>query len=176
MHLGCIHHYNLCFVIKNKQRYMVTKTIQLFQKAGLAVASGGYQYSEVANAFLSEGFTSNAGNTYFNAVRLIEGIFIKEDVGQGHTRTFLNGIKIYSIMDKTLIAERSYHCKFHSKLTVISEVQEMLYNIINESALKEGIKFDQNEVRRKIQEITIKCFNSDQRQLLQAINNKSLTA
>lgn len=154
---------------------MGANSLQLFQEAGLSVNSE-YNYSEVANAFLSKGFTSNAGNTYFNAVRLIEGISIKEEVGHGHTHTFLNGIKIYSIKEKVLIAERSYHCKLYSKLTVISQVQKMLFDVLKESVIKGGVNFDESAVKRDIQQITSKGFNTDQREMLHTIQGKSLIA
>jgi hypothetical protein len=154
---------------------MGTNTIQIFQKAGLS-KSGEYKYSEVANAFLSNGFTSTAGNTYFNSIRLIEGIIIKEDVGHGYARTFLNGIRIYSINDKAIISERSYHCKFYSPKIVLLEVQDMIFNILRQAAIKERIEFNSVEIKNHIQKITTRCFNSDQRELLQTIKNKSLIA
>ena len=81
--------------------------IQLFERHGLVNAN--LNYSEISNAFLTTGYTSMAGNTYFNSIRVAEGILIKEDVGEGWCKTFLNGIKIYSIKDKTLLADRSFH-------------------------------------------------------------------
>ena len=82
----------------------MTNSIAIFQKHGLV--NSNLSYSEVANAFLSTGYTSSAGNTYFNSIRVAEGILIKEDIGNGYKYAFLNGIKIYSIKDKTLIVDK----------------------------------------------------------------------
>lgn len=87
---------------------MQNNEIALFQKFGLAKNSN-FNYSEAVNAFIGNGYTSMAGNTYLNEIRLIEGIIIKNDVGHGHTYTFLNGIKIFHIESKKLICERKYH-------------------------------------------------------------------
>ena len=68
----------------------MNNTLTLLKKNGLI--NSNISYSSVANAFLSKGYTSTAGNTYFNSIRVAEGILIKEDVGQGYAHTFLNGI------------------------------------------------------------------------------------
>lgn len=51
-------------------------------------------YNPAKNVFLTQGWTSHAGNTYYRAVRGTNGIVIIFDLGQGYYHTFLNGITI----------------------------------------------------------------------------------
>ena len=93
---------------------MENNSLALLNKFGLA-KTGSFNYSDQSNAFLGNGFTSAAGNTYFNSLRFVEGILVKEDVGQGYSRTFINAIRIYDIKSKDLLCEKSYHCAYYSK-------------------------------------------------------------
>lgn len=140
-------------------------SVQLFKKFG--IVGTNYNYSEIANAFLSMGYTSGAGNTYFNSVRLAEGIVIKEDVGQGYCRTFLNGIKIYSIKDKTLLAERNFNCCFYSRSTVRNSASSMLLSTLRDAAKNMNYSFNENQAKRQIDLLLDKAFSEDQRTVLQ---------
>jgi hypothetical protein len=131
-------------------------------------------YSGQANAFLTNGFVSGAGNVYFNAVRLGEGIVVKEDVGQGYARTFLNGLRIYSIKEKKLLADRTFHCNFYSKEGVKAEIQNMLFQLLKEAAEYSGLRFDMIQSKIAIHSMVDEMFNTDQRQMLQQQNRKLL--
>ncbi len=52
-------------------------------------------YNAAKNVFLSQGYTSAAGNTYYKAIRLSNRLMVYYDLGQGYARTFLNGIKLF---------------------------------------------------------------------------------
>ena len=140
--------------------------IQLLEQVGI-VKTGGYNFSEIANAFLSTGYTSQAGNTYLNSIRLAEGILIKDSIGHGWYYTFLNGIKIYTIKDKVLIAEKYFHNRTYSKSGVRNEAMGMLYNHIVEAAKKEGVSISEPVVKARINQILDEAFNDDQRKILQ---------
>ena len=45
--------------------------------------------------YLTLGYTSAAGNTYFKAIRLSNRLVVYYDIGQGYARTFLNGITLF---------------------------------------------------------------------------------
>lgn len=139
----------------------MSKIPMIFEKYGLV--NSAVSYSEVTNAFLTSGYTSVAGNTYFNAIRMAEGILIKEDIGQGYARTFLNGIKIYSIKDKTLIADKTFHTVFYSPLKVKIEAKKMLMNLLQDAASHEGAYFDRQTTENAIEKILDMAMNNDQR-------------
>ena len=148
-------------------------TAVILKQFGLV--SGSVNYSENANAFLSTGYTSAAGNTYFNAVRFAEGILIKEDVGQGYAHSFLNGLRIYSLKNKELLAEGDYHCQFYSKAVVKSKSINMLLRVLREAASSEGVELDENLARKQITKIIDAAMNTDQRELLSQQNRKYLS-
>lgn len=140
------------------------KTMVIFEKYGLINST--VSYSEMANAFLTTGYTSAAGNTYFNSIRLAEGILIKEDIGVGYAHTFLNGLKIYSIKDKTLIADKAFHSLFYNPLNVTKEAKKMLMNLLEEVASQGNIFFDRLSAERTIDTVLKKAMNNDQRSMI----------
>lgn len=152
---------------------MNNNEIMLLNRFGL-VTNKGYQYSEIANIFYSSGYTSMAGNTYYNALRLCEGIVIKEDVGQGYIHTFLNGIRIFDISSKNILCEKSYHCQYYDKFFIKNEVVEMLKELLFDASKKCGLTLDKFEIARQIELVVRKAFNEDQRILLQTQSQKYL--
>ena len=52
-------------------------------------------YNAAKNVFLSQGYTSAAGNMYYKVVRLSNRLMVYYDLGQGYKYTFLNGIKLF---------------------------------------------------------------------------------
>jgi len=136
---------------------------------------GKLNFSESANAFLTNGYTSQAGNTYIGVLRFAEGIIIKEDVGEGYAHTFLNGLRIYSIKDKTLLADRSYHCYFYSKEKVQSEAKKILIELLEEAAEANGFKIDRHEAGKAIEKILDNAFNGNQLSIAENQMRKQLT-
>lgn len=152
----------------------MSNSMVLLQKLGISTNSS-LTYSEQSNAFLSQGYTSQAGNTYFNTLRLMEGILIKEDVGEGYRYTFLNGIKLYDI-SKNLLCERSYHCQVYGKSFIASEIKKMIKNLLFESCKKDNISIDANEVESHINKIVDNALNNDQRVIFNDFSQRYLTA
>ncbi|WP_166386818.1 hypothetical protein [Polaribacter sp. 11A2H] len=142
---------------------MNNKTV-IFEKYGLINST--ISYSEVANAFLSSGYTSATGNTYFNSIRVAEGILIKEDIGVGYAHTFLNGIKIYSIKDKTLIADNTFHSVFYSALKVKMEAKKMLMKLLEYTAIQENTLFDYYAAEKIVEKVLNQAIDSDQRTMV----------
>ena len=134
----------------------------------------GIRYSETSNAFLSDGYVSAANNVYYNAVRFAEGIVIKDDIGQGWAHTFLNGIKIYSLKDRVLLADRTYNNNQYSKEKVLRESREMLVKLIYDAAEKTGSKLNNAEVIQTVNRILTEAFKSNQMNLAQSQMKKLL--
>ena len=73
------------------------KSIELFAKKALpAFSASTFTYSAARNAFISTGYLSNAGNNYYEVLRLSKNLAIKYNIGEGICRTFLNGITIFA--------------------------------------------------------------------------------
>lgn len=60
-----------------------------------ALSGSSLTYNAEKNVYLTLGYTSNAGNTYFRAVRCSDRLAVYFDIGQGYAYTFLNGIKLF---------------------------------------------------------------------------------
>jgi len=123
------------------------------------------QYVERINAFINTGYTSLAGNHYFNMLRFAEGILIKEDVGEGYLHTFLNGIRVYSIKDRCLIADASFHNVIYSQETVKRQVKSMLLGILDEASKTQGFGYNLSEAKSIITKIIADAFELDQRNM-----------
>lgn len=154
---------------------MQTQEIALLNKFGIAKANN-FSYSESVNAFIGNGYTSMAGNTYLNEIRFMEGIVIKEDVGQGYARTFVNGIRLFDLQSKTLLCERNYHCTYYSQYHIKTEVIEMLSNLLNEAARKENLNFNSIDIQNHIEKLVDKAFSEDQRKMIINQSQKYLCA
>ena len=65
-------------------------------------------YVEEKNLFLTPGYTSSAGNTYFKTLRVTDHLVVVCEVGKGYAYTFLNAITLYCWdgNKKTLIGRR----------------------------------------------------------------------
>jgi hypothetical protein len=154
---------------------MQSNEITLFQKFGLA-KNGNFNYSEGVNAFIGNGFTSNAGNTYMNEIRLMEGLLIKEDVGQGYAHTFVNGIRIFDIKTKQLLCEKGYHKTYYSQSYIKSEVKAMLTDLLLTASREDRISINLLDVENHINMLVNNAFNIDQRQMLMQQSQKFLNA
>ena len=68
--------------------------IHLAAKALPTFSGGSLTYNAEKNVYLTLGYTSQAGNTYFKAARLSNRLAVFYDIGQGYCHTFLNGITL----------------------------------------------------------------------------------
>lgn len=65
-------------------------------KALPALSGESLTYNAAKNIFLTQGYTSVAGNMYYKAVRLSNRLVVYYELGQGYIHTFLNGIKLFA--------------------------------------------------------------------------------
>ena len=75
---------------------MMNTALQTIATKALPALSGEQvTYNAAKNVFLSQGYTSAAGNMYYRAIRLSNRLVVYYDLGQGYAYTFLNGIKLF---------------------------------------------------------------------------------
>lgn len=80
----------------NEKTTMMNTTLQAIATKALPALSGEQvTYNAAKNVFLSQGYTSAAGNMYYKAIRLSNRLLVYYDLGQGYAHTFLNGIKLF---------------------------------------------------------------------------------
>ena len=88
---------------------MMNTALQTIATNALPALSGEQvTYNAAKNVFLSQGYTSAAGNMYYKAVRLSNRLVVYYELGQGYIHTFLNGIKLFAFdgQKATLIAQK----------------------------------------------------------------------
>ena len=74
---------------------MNTSLATLVNQTLPAVSNSSVTYNADRNMFLTAGYTSAAGNTYFQGIHLSNRLAIVFDIGVGYAYTFLNGMKLY---------------------------------------------------------------------------------
>ena len=75
---------------------MTNTALQTIVAKSLPVLSGeSITYNAAKNIFLTQGYTSAAGNTYYKAIRISDRLAVYYDLGQGYKYTFLNGMKLF---------------------------------------------------------------------------------
>ena len=75
---------------------MSNTALQTIAAKSLPALSGeSLTYNAAKNVYLTLGYTSAAGNTYYKAVRVSDRLAVYYDIGQGYYHTFLNGIKLF---------------------------------------------------------------------------------
>ena len=90
---------------------MTNTALQTIVAKSLPTLSGeSLTYNAAKNVFLSQGYTSAAGNMYYKAIRLSNRLIVYYDLGQGYAYTFLNGIKLYCYdgQKANLIAQKNW--------------------------------------------------------------------
>lgn len=152
----------------------MSNSLTLLKKYG--IVNSNITYSGVTNAFLSKGYTSASGNTYFNTIRAAEGILIKEDVGQGYVHTFLNGIKIYSIRDKILLADKRFNNVRYNQARMKLETKKLLLKMLEESSKVDDYVFNVKKSEKIIENILNKALNENQNDFIVKQTRKYLVA
>lgn len=74
----------------------LTALTRLAEKALPALSSTSVTYNPEKNVYLTLGYTSAAGNTYFKAVCFSDRLAVHYDIGEGYAYTFLNGITLFA--------------------------------------------------------------------------------
>lgn len=108
---------------------MVTTSISRVLDSALPALSGSsVTYNAQNNIFLTNGYTSAAGNTYYQGIRVSDRIAVKYNIGQGYCHTFLNGIEVfgYDGCKARLIGSRCYSSYFFSESAAKREAVEIV--------------------------------------------------
>ncbi len=75
---------------------MQNTSLALIASKALPVLSGdSLTYNPEKNVYLTLGYTSAAGNTYYRAIRLSKRLAVYYHIGEGYIHTFLNGITLF---------------------------------------------------------------------------------
>lgn len=75
---------------------MTTALTRLAAKSLPALSGSSVTFNAEKNVYLTLGYTSPAGNTYYKAVRFSDRLAVYYDIGEGYKYTFLNGITLFA--------------------------------------------------------------------------------
>lgn len=143
----------------------MSKEIVLSRIMGLSTQS--FSFSAPANAFVGNGYTSGAGNHYFSFIRFADGILIKEEIGIGYKYQFINAIRIYSIKDKTLLADSTFHGEIYNPERIKTLAIQMLMQKLRESAALENYRIDETEASKTIRQLVCDAYQVNQMDMAQ---------
>lgn len=65
-------------------------------KALPALSGSSLTYNPEKNVYLTLGYTSTAGNTYYRAIRFSDRLAVFYHIGEGYAHIFLNGITLFA--------------------------------------------------------------------------------
>lgn len=127
---------------------MNTNQLSLVNVALPSFSGSRLTYNEKKNIILTEGYTSAAGNTYFQGIRMSDRIVVSYQLGQGYYYLFLNGIRIYAFNGKELqlIAQDFYNCNVFSEESAKQEAVKMVKNYLSNQVALTGKKVEQTMI------------------------------
>lgn len=121
---------------------MTTNSLIVAAKSALPSLANNVTYSDAAQMFLSPGYTSAAGNTYQEGLRLSRYLAVDYSIGHGWRHSFLNGVKLY-IWDNNkpkLVAHRTFSCYFLSESAINYETQTIVKEHLKNSCKMLGFE------------------------------------
>ena len=131
---------------------MMNSALQTIATKALPALSGEQvTYNAAKNVFLSQGYTSAAGNMYYKAIRLSNRLVVYYDLGQGYLHTFLNGIKLYCFdgQKASLIAQKywgGYDYRIFSEQFAKEQSILMLKNFLEGQLKIQGSYVSEQEI------------------------------
>lgn len=93
-----------------------------------ALSGSTVSYCKEHNIYVSQGYTSLAGNTYYQGLRLSDRLIVMYEFGQGWAHLFLNGIRLYCYdgQEKKLISAKSFSCQYFNEVFARNQCVQML--------------------------------------------------
>ena len=104
--------------------------VKVVEHALPALSGSKVHYDANRNMLCTTSYTSAAGNSYYQGIRLSDRLVINVDLGQGYAYLFMNGLRLYCFdgSNKKLIGSRFYNCCCYSDRGASRESEEILFN------------------------------------------------
>lgn len=114
-----------------------------------AISGSALTYNAATNTYLTQGYTSAAGNTYYQGIRLSDRLIVSYELGQGYAHTFLNGIRIFGFNGKQtrLLGSRAYDCFFFNEANAKEQCVEIVSDYLASQARMMGATLPQQQTR-----------------------------
>lgn len=136
------------------------------------------KYNESQNMFVSSGYTSNAGNSYFQGLRLSDRIFIVIDIGIGYMYTFLNGITIHTAQnnERKVIGSKTYYNQVYNEIKIKEDAKEIVIEELKKESQSKGLKFDENDFIEFVDKLVEDAYKNQIENLKNIQLNKLLSS
>jgi hypothetical protein len=119
-------------------------------------------YNAAKNILLTQGYTSQAGNTYFQGVRFSDRIVITQQIGRGYCYIFLNGLKIYGYngTEMTLIGERSYDTCYYNDAFVQKESEGIIREFLKNQAILSNSYMEKTTIEKFSKQLVLETMKN----------------
>ena len=106
--------------------------VKVVEHALPALSGSKVHYDADRNMLCTTSYTSAAGNSYYQGIRLSDRLVINVDLGQGYAYLFMNGLRLYCFdgSNKKLIGSRFYNCYGYSDWSATQESEEILFDYL----------------------------------------------
>lgn len=106
--------------------------VRVVEHALPALSGSSVHYDANRNMICTSSYTSSAGNSYYQGIRLSDRLLINVDLGQGYSYLFMNGLKLYCFdgRNQKLIGSRLFHSYCYSDSAVTLESEEILFHYL----------------------------------------------
>ncbi|MFV0554525.1 MAG: hypothetical protein ACK5LR_07450 [Mangrovibacterium sp.] len=126
----------------------------LVHQGSSAVARSAYMGMAV-----TQSYQAASGFNYMAGVRELEGLIIVEAVAEGVGASYLCAIRILNKADKTLVAEIDVPKGVrYSRQKCVELVSDKLFEVILDSARKQGQPISERQARQKIDSLLDNCY------------------
>lgn len=122
--------------------------VKVVEHALPALSGSKVHYDAGRNMICTSSYTSTAGNTYYQGIRLSDRLIINVDLGEGYAYTFMNGLKLYCFdgQDQRLIGCRSYRSTQYTEYRASCDSEEILYNYLKSQSGMIGASVRDNQL------------------------------
>ena len=123
--------------------------VKVVEHALPALSGSKVHFDANHNMICTSTYTSMAGNSYYQGIRLSDRLIINVDFGQGYAYLFMNGLKLYGFdgPSKKLIGSRLYNCCCYSDATATHESEEILFNYLKSQSVMIGADISDEQLR-----------------------------
>ena len=133
-----LHHQTEINILTNQiNKTTMTNNMSIVAAKALPALSGeSLTYNAEKNLYLTTGYTSMAGNTYFRAIRFSPRLAVYYHIGVGYAYTFLNGITLYCWdgLKPKMIAQKFFNCNYFSESSAREQTLDLLKSYLGGQA------------------------------------------
>lgn len=147
---------------------MSAQLTQLVKQVLPELRATGVTYNAERGIFLTNGYTSQAGNTYFQCIRPSDRIIITYNLGVGYYYTFLNEVSLYCFNGNNIELINTWthkpsEYKIYSDYQVQDIATQLLFNYLKSQAQMNGNYISDSELQsfavKQIKAGPMKCLS-----------------